>query len=234
MNFGSLFAGGVKEHSGGFDIGFAQAGMIPKWEIEITRGKDIKHEKPEDYGAVDLICGGPPCIHTSTAAALSGSRTGESLWPEMLRFVKQKNPTWVVVEQPASTEKSWVRGVVEDLQRHNYGVAGRIIDSKHWVPQQRARWFIIGRLEAVGVELGDYLYDVRYRLQTGPHQKGSKQKEAYGVRRKFRTCSDCMPSGIYSRISKRKPALITAGNAVSIPVAKWLGERIQYAETRLR
>jgi hypothetical protein len=39
-------------------------------------------------------------------------------------------------------------------------------------------------------------------------------------------CPDCLRGGIYSRISARKPALIGAGNAVSIPVAEFMGCRI--------
>lgn len=41
---------------------------------------------------------------------------------------------------------------------------------------------------------------------------------------------DCLPGGVYSRISARKPALIGAGNAVSPPVAEWIGRRIIAAE----
>jgi hypothetical protein len=42
-----------------------------------------------------------------------------------------------------------------------------------------------------------------------------------------------MRGGIFAGISKRKFALMGAGNAVSIPVAKYLAERILQAEERI-
>ncbi|MDE2467317.1 MAG: DNA cytosine methyltransferase, partial [Bradyrhizobium sp.] len=118
ITFGSLFAG-----VGGFDLGFERAGLTCKWQVEIDdyatrvlekhwpdvpKGRDVRHFPPgyaRDW-AVDVICGGPPCQRTSVAAAIQGKRTGETLWPEMLRVVRAIEPRCVVVEQPGGN-KAW-------------------------------------------------------------------------------------------------------------------------------
>lgn len=233
MTFGSLFCG-----AGGFDIGLESAGMRRKWEVEITRGRDIHHESGETLSAVDLVCGGPPCQSVSHAASFHGKRTGISLWPEMLRIVNELRPCWVVVEQPKGGRDVIVQASLE-LQRLGYGCAGRIIDSRHWVPQTRSRWFLIGRLGVSGMALWNLLYLDGERMEG--RQPGDATLEESGAEEDEKSrsvyageCPDCLPSGIHSRISARKPALIGAGNAVSPPVAQWIGERIMEADAKIR
>jgi site-specific DNA-cytosine methylase len=141
----------------------------------------------------------------------------------MLRFVKEIRSRWVVVEQPASVDKIIIRGWVEDLQQLGYGVAKRIIDSRHWLPQQRSRWFIIGRLDITGLALWNYLYPDGERVQ--------REQSAWSKSRVYTgCCAECMPSGVLARVSDRLPALMGAGNAVSVPVARFLAEQIKKAD----
>ena len=229
MTFGSLFAGEY-----GFDIGLSGAGMKRSWEVEITRGRDVHKEGAATLEPVDLICGGPPCQATSTAAALHRKRTGVSLWPEMLRIVDELRPAWVVVEQPKGGRAVIVQAAL-DLQRLGYGCAGRIVDSRHWVPQTRSRWFLVARMGCDGMALWNRLYPHGERVEGGEScqaasGKGWQAQDAQSRRVFSGQCPDCLPGGVYSRISARKPALIGAGNAVSPPVAQWLGERILEAE----
>jgi site-specific DNA-cytosine methylase len=70
----------------------------------------------------DVVIGGPPCQQTSKAAAIHGKRTGESLWPDMLRIVRNVRPDWVVVEQPPGNEE-WEAEVHSDLRGTNREVA---------------------------------------------------------------------------------------------------------------
>lgn len=233
LGFGSLFSG-----AGGFDAGFAMAGMERTWEVELTRGRDIHKESAETISATDLVCGGPPCQATSHAAAFHGKRTGISLWPEMLRIVDELRPCWVVVEQPKGGRHIILQAAL-DLQLLGYGCAGRIIDSRHWVPQTRSRWFLVARLGIAGMALWDLLYPDSERMegrQPGAEASSEgREEEDQEPRRVYAgECPDCLPSGVYSRISARKPALIGAGNAVSPPVAEWIGRRIIEAEAAIR
>jgi site-specific DNA-cytosine methylase len=118
-------------------IGFERAGIqtigfceIDEWRRQRVRQRfqnvrihdDIKCLDPASYGDADVVIGGPPCQQTSRAAAVHGYRTGESLWPYMLRVVDLLRSPWVVVEQPTGNE-AWETEVVGDLSRTGRHVA---------------------------------------------------------------------------------------------------------------
>jgi site-specific DNA-cytosine methylase len=218
VKHGSLFSG-----FGGIDRGFESAGIRTIWRIDAIEGKDIREERPEDYEFADIISGGPPCQKGSTAAAFSGNRTKETLWPEMLRFVTQKKPSWVVVENVSGFRDEMVGWSLE-LQRLGYGCFGQGMDSRHWVPQQRTRFFVIGRMGADGMALRNNFYADGERMEGGKHSAAIRQRESGNVY--VGSCPDCLRGGIYSRVSARKSALVAAGNAVTQPLAEWIGRRI--------
>ena len=217
LTHGSLFAG-----FDGIGRGFERAGIKTIWRVELLDGKDIREQDPLDYERPDILSGGPPCVGTSQAAAMSKRRNLESLWPEMLRFAQALKTTWIVVEQPASVDREILAQWAQELQRIGYGVTGRIIDSKHWVPQQRARWFLIGRMGADGLALWNHLYPDGQRIQ---RQNILRDEQPTGGRF-LGSCSDCVRGGVYAGVSARKPALIAAGNAVTEPVAEWIARKI--------
>lgn len=220
MKAGHLFDG-----AGGMRLGFEQAGIETEWRLDLFYGQDITKTHAKELRVVELIAGGPPCTHTSKAGSLSGVKTNQSLWPEMLRIIQENKPQWIVVEQPI-VDKNIIIGWIQDIQQSGYGVAGRIIDSRHWLPQQRSRWFIIGRLGVTGLALWDYLYSDSQRSERGSTE--SWPRKLYSG-----LCPECMPSGVFARISSRIPALVGAGNAVSVPVAKFIAERIIEAERKI-
>lgn len=207
-------------------LGFEQAGIRTAWTLELLEGGDIQTSHPGEFRLVEVICGGPPCVFTSSAGRLSRVKTNKSLWPEMLRFVKEIKPKWVVVEQPV-VDREIILSWVSDLQRCAYGVAARIIDSRHWLPQQRSRWFIIGRLGIEGMALWDYLYSNSQRSE-GWSAEGWEGKLYLG------SCPDCMPGGVFARVSSRVPALVGAGNAVSVPTARFIGTLICRSEQAIQ
>jgi len=73
-------------------------------------------------GQAELVIGGPPCQRTSVASAISGNRTGESLWPDMLRICIDVGCEWVVVEQPPGNA-AWEAQVAGDLAESGFHVA---------------------------------------------------------------------------------------------------------------
>lgn len=222
MTHGSLFDG-----AGGMRIGFEQAGIETIWRVEILDGQDIHNYGKRNLERPDIISGGPPCQRTSMVAHIIKKNTGQTLWPEMLRVIHEIESQWVVVEQPI-VDKEIILAWIEDLQLCGYGVAARIIDSRHWLPQQRSRWFIIGRLEIEGLALWNHLYPERIGIQKISDQR-TLDRGMYNIR----PCPDCLRGGVFAGVSKRSFALMGAGNAVSVPVASWLGERIKEAESCL-
>jgi len=108
MNFLSLFAG-----IGGFDLGLERTGMKCVGQVEINpfcqkilkkhwpnvkRMGDIHNVRGNEFGAVDLVCGGVPCQPASTAGKQKGAADDRWLWPETFRVVRAIKPTWCLFE----------------------------------------------------------------------------------------------------------------------------------------
>ena len=118
MLFGSLFSG-----IGGFDLGFARAGLDCAWQVEwdldcqavlarhfpgVKRFSDVRTVTGRTgkgwrrYGqlrAVDVLTGGFPCQDLSVAGdrrGLDGERSG--LWFEFYRLIVELRPRLVVIE----------------------------------------------------------------------------------------------------------------------------------------
>jgi site-specific DNA-cytosine methylase len=89
------------------------------------------------------------------------------------------------------------------------------------VPQQRARWFLIGRMGADGLAVWNHLYPDGKRVERTSGANGRGKGVHFAG-----SCSDCLRGGVYARVSARKPALIAAGNAVTESVAEWIGRKI--------
>jgi site-specific DNA-cytosine methylase len=93
--------------------------------------------------SADVVFGGPPCQETSVAAAIHGYRTGDSLWPEMLRVGLDAGAEWFVVEQP-SGNPDWEADVSESLARVGRHVAKFEFEARDiGAPYERRRVFLI-------------------------------------------------------------------------------------------
>ena len=162
LRYLSLFSG-----IGGFDLGFDRAGMTCAGQVEydektravlakhwpdVKRMNDVREVQGDEFGTVDLICGGFPCQDVSVAgrrAGLAGERSG--LWYEFHRLIDGVRPRWAVIENVPGLLSSnggadfavILRGLVEC----GYGVAWRVLDAQYFgVPQRRRRVFIVGSL----------------------------------------------------------------------------------------
>jgi site-specific DNA-cytosine methylase len=115
-------------------IGFQRAGIetaalceIETWRQKVLRANfpgvpiydDVRYIDP--YIEADIIIGGPPCQQTSVASAIHGFRSGDSLWPWMLKACNLVSPDWIVVEQPPGNA-TWEAQVASDLQSDGWHV----------------------------------------------------------------------------------------------------------------
>ena len=171
MRVGSLFSG-----IGGLDLGLERAGMRVVWQVEIDAFRrrilarhwpDVgRHDDVRDCGygevspqarqqqlrPVDLICGGFPCQDLSVAGRRAGLRAPRSgLFFEFARIVGEVRPAWFLLENVpgllSSNGGDDFRIVIDTLQGLGYGVAWRILDSRHFgVPQRRRRVYVVGHL----------------------------------------------------------------------------------------
>lgn len=93
--------------------------------------------------SADVIFGGPPCQQTSVGAAISGNRTGLSLWPYMLCAGLNAGVEWFVVEQPPGNG-AWEAQVSEHLSRAGYHVARFVFGAQDvGAPYPRRRVYLI-------------------------------------------------------------------------------------------
>ena len=159
MRHGSLFSG-----IGGFDLAAEWCGWENVFHCEWnTFGqKVLKHHFPKSIsynditktdftihrGAIDIISGGFPCQPYSSAGKRLGKEDERHLWPEMLRAIREIQPSWVVGENVRGLT-NWNGGMVFDevqseLEAEGYEVLPFLLPACSLnAPHRRDRiWFV--------------------------------------------------------------------------------------------
>lgn len=124
LSHGSLFSG-----IGGFDLAAEWMGWENKFHCEIEEfpKRVLKYYWPNaksydditktDFtiwrGKIDILTGGFPCQPYSVAGKRLGKEDDRHLWPEMLRAIREIQPSWVVGEN-VSGLINWNGGLVFD------------------------------------------------------------------------------------------------------------------------
>jgi DNA (cytosine-5)-methyltransferase 1 len=123
---------------GGFSLGLEKAGMqtiafcekdtfcqevLKKGWPHVPIHSDITELDGSDYnGAVELVCGGFPCQPFSVAGKRLGAEDDRSLWPEMLRIIREVAPRWVIGENVSGIISMELDKVLSDLEGEGYAV----------------------------------------------------------------------------------------------------------------
>ena len=134
-----LTLGGLFEGIGGFPLAATWAGIEPVWSNEIdpfcckVLRKNFKHEIIEkdireigkhNLKRSDIVSGGFPCQPFSQAGKRKGKSDDRYLWPEMLRVIKELQPSYVIGENVAgllSMENGeTLKGILSDLEDAGY------------------------------------------------------------------------------------------------------------------
>ncbi|WP_066621739.1 DNA cytosine methyltransferase [Rufibacter roseus] len=159
MTHGSLFSG-----IGGFDLAAEWMGWENVFHCEWNEfgQKILKHYWPNatsytditktDFtvhrGAIDVLTGGFPCQPYSLAGKRLGKEDDRHLWPEMLRAIREIQPTWVVGENVFGLI-NWNGGLVfhevqADLEAEGYEVQPYVLPACAVnAPHRRDRvWFV--------------------------------------------------------------------------------------------
>jgi DNA (cytosine-5)-methyltransferase 1 len=159
MKHGSLFSG-----IGGFDLAAKWCGWENVFHCEWNAfgQKVLKHHFPNSIsynditktdftihrGAIDIISGGFPCQPYSSAGKRLGKEDDRHLWPEMLRAIREIQPSWVVGENVRGLT-NWNGGLVFDevqteLEAEGYEVLPFLLPAAAInAPHRRDRiWFI--------------------------------------------------------------------------------------------
>jgi len=159
MRHGSLFSG-----IGGFDLAsewmgwenvfhcewneFGQKVLKYYWPKAITYNDITKTDFSIHRGTIDILTGGFPCQPYSSAGKRLGKEDERHLWPEMLRTIREIQPTWVVGENVRGLT-NWNGGLVfdevqADLEAEGYEVTPFLLPACAVnAPHRRDRiWFI--------------------------------------------------------------------------------------------
>jgi DNA (cytosine-5)-methyltransferase 1 len=159
MTHGSLFSG-----IGGFDLAAEWCGWENVFHCEWNPfgQKVLKHHFPNSIsynditktdfsihrGTIDIISGGFPCQPYSSAGKRLGKEDERHLWPEMLRAIREIQPSWVVGENVRGLT-NWNGGLVfdevqSDLEIEGYEVLPFLLPAcSVGAPHRRDRiWFV--------------------------------------------------------------------------------------------
>ena len=159
MTHGSLFSG-----IGGFDLAAEWMGWENKFHCEWnTFGQKVLHHywpqaeqftdiKKSNFtkyaNRIDILTGGFPCQPYSQAGKRKGKEDERHLWPEMLRAIREIQPSWVVGENVFGLI-NWSEGLVfhevqTDLEAEGYEVFPYVLPAAAVnAPHRRDRvWFV--------------------------------------------------------------------------------------------
>ena len=159
MKHGSLFSG-----IGGFDLAaewmgwenvfhcewneFGQKVLKYYWPKAITYEDITKTDFTIHRGKIDVLTGGFPCQPYSVSGKRKGTEDERHLWPEMLRAIREIQPTWVVAENVRGLI-NWNGGMVfeevqADLEAEGFEVQSFILPAASAnAPHKRDRvWFV--------------------------------------------------------------------------------------------
>lgn len=135
-----------QERVGGFEtVAFCEADPWRRAQIAHRFPGTPIHDDVRTLAGVDadIVFGGPPCQKTSVAAAIHGRRSGESLFPDMLRVADEAGAEWVVVEQPTGNA-DWEADVCARLVASGRHVARAEFEGRDiGAPYFRRRVFLV-------------------------------------------------------------------------------------------
>lgn len=231
--------------------------ILQKYWPKVKKYGDIKEIETKELEAIDLICGGFPCQDLSVAGkrvGLVGERS--NLFWEFMRLVIDLRPSWLLIENVlgllSSQEGRDMGTLLGNLGDNGYWWAYRVLDSQYFgVPQQRRRIFIVGHYGTPCPP--EILFDDgRNRMGDGTKTRCLPAlAERWGQRADFRHLFgygfapdgtyiaediDPLRNGTLARIPRRMDGLDSQrmkalGNAVTVPVAEWIGKRILRAQS---
>jgi DNA (cytosine-5)-methyltransferase 1 len=127
---------------------FGQKVLNYYWPKAISYHDITKTDFSIHRGTIDIITGGFPCQPYSMAGKRKGKEDERHLWPEMLRAIREIQPTWVVGENVLGLV-NWDGGLVfhevqADLEAQGYEVQPYVLPAASVnAPHRRDRvWFV--------------------------------------------------------------------------------------------
>ena len=252
MRHGSLFSG-----IGGFDLAaewmgwenvfhcewneFGQKILKYYWPNAISYGDITKTDFSIHRGQIDIITGGFPCQPYSMAGKRKGKADERHLWPEMLRAIREIQPSWIVGENVPGII-NWSGGLVfhevqADLEASGYEVFPIILPacSVNAFHKRERIWFI-SYSSSFRRNGGNCLQNIRAKKtrenKTERSKNGIKSKmELRSMSRIFKERHDWSSQSSMDRIAngipKQLDRITALGNAIVPQVAYQIFKAIE-------
>ena len=115
---------------------YCQSVLRRHWPSVPVHG-DIRTLQGGDIGTVDMVTGGFPCQPFSLAGQRKGRTDERFLWPEMLRVIRECQPSWILGENVPGIISLGVDQILDDLA---HGGAERCVV----VHDEELEWCAIG------------------------------------------------------------------------------------------
>jgi DNA (cytosine-5)-methyltransferase 1 len=133
-------------------------------DIKTLTGETVEYEAQKRYGhdwRADgvVLSGGFPCQPYSLAGKRLGKEDERHLWPEMLRVIREIQPTWIVGENVLGLV-NWSDGLVfdevqTDLEAAGYEVQAYVLPAcAADAPHRRDRVWIVAHYKGPGIQPG--------------------------------------------------------------------------------
>jgi len=203
MNHGSLFSG-----IGGFDLAaewmgwnnvfhcewneFGKKVLNYYWPKAISYDDITKTDFTIHRGQIDILTGGFPCQPYSAAGKRLGKEDDRHLWPEMLRAIREIQPTWVVGENVFGFI-NWNGGLVfdevqTDLEAEGYEVQPYVLPAVSVnAPHRRDRVWFVAYFKNNRCGRGSYKEcEVRERSFTNSESKWTREQSSENTGRQDR------------------------------------------------
>jgi DNA (cytosine-5)-methyltransferase 1 len=211
---GSLFSG-----IGGFDLAaewigwqnifhcewneFGQKVLNYYWPKAISYADITKTDFTIHRGAIDILTGGFPCQPYSGAGKRLGKEDSRHLWPEMLRAIREIQPTWIVGENVRGLT-NWNDGMVFDevqaeMEAEGYEVTPFLLPACAVnAPHRRDRIWFVAHSSRNGF-IGDK--ESEKGFQYTPGREAFSESNAHDG---LRITPDTTSIGLEGRIQKRE------------------------------
>ena len=253
--------------AGGFEtVGFCEVDrfcrqVLAKHWPDVPIHDDVGTLNGDEFGPVDVVCGGFPCQPWSVAGRQRGAEDDRDLWPEMHRVIRAARPRWVIGEN--------VRGIVgqpmglprvsSDLEALGYSVAAFLIPAcAVGAPHRRERVWIVAHANQLerseqqpARELPKSQHDTGAMADTGhgyvtersrPSRCVEKQQTPVGARPGgLSGLGNASGSGLSTRQQRRKPDKpergVSSGSAIAEPSGPsgWAdAEWLECSDTNIR
>lgn len=175
---------------------------LPRWRDIRTLTKESFYEQT-GLRTVDVISGGFPCQPFSVAGKRGGKDDDRYLWPEMLRVIRELQPSWVVGENVSGIINLALDTVLADLEAEGYEVQCFIIPACGVdAPHKRERCAIVAHTINGSVALrgdGEFQDTKAHGGNRVDHGRGTTESVA-GQRRQDESSTGGMADGLRTEI----------------------------------